>query len=373
MDRLGWKGLHVLVAGFCLSMTATSLMASENILQGKVAGIQGDKIKITYEGNYAPNVADPAEIGFKLGEDFIPVEGEWKIVEVSPEFALAKAEGSRVGTPAIDYLVIIHSKNPILRANLTKENILKTTDKISNAVPDGKTESPGGIAEVKTPVPEEPKTETVEEILASFTRTAVNKDFSAPGSYVSCESGKIRTGTESVEMTASGGEKNDFCVFKISSEPLDNFYAAVNITVNTASHYDFMAGIIYGAVIEGRIKPDSIIAVASQMSNKVSGGGLFKSRTSLLAWVGAYRRSNQGKGHKMIVEKFLPDIQSNPTPGILEFVKTAKKSRIYWNGQEMGSWEELLISGGDMFLAFTPVVKGKTSVSFRDIQLYRLH
>lgn len=356
-----------------LLFVITHMSAEEASIQGRVILVNGQRVKIEYEGEYIPNIGDTVEIGFKLGDDFIPVEGNWKIIETDKQFAWAQAEESDAGTPAVDYLAIIHPINLSAQPDSGAEKGIEIPDKISNAVPDGKTESPGGIAEVKTPVPEESKAETVEEILASFTRTAVNKDFSAPGSYVSCESGKIRTGAESVEMTASGGEKNDFCVFKISSEPLDNFYAAVNITVNTASHYDFMAGIIYGAVIEGRIKPDSIIAVASQMSNKVSGGGLFKSRTSLLAWVGAYRRSNQGKGHKMIVEKFLPDIQSNPTPGILEFVKTAKKSRIYWNGQEMGSWEEPLISGGDMFLAFTPVVKGKTSVSFRDIQLYRLH
>jgi len=89
--------------------------------------------------------------------------------------------------------------------------------------------------------------------------------------------------------------------------------------------------------------------------------------------VAANRRTGQGKGQKKITRKFLPDTPPDPTQGVFEFLKTGQKCRILWKGVEMGAWEEQVIEEGRLWLAFTPVTKGKATAVFEDIQIYRLH
>jgi hypothetical protein len=110
--------IMVFLAFVLLSFSTPNLWAVDTIIQGKVAGIQGGRVKIAYEGPYAPNVGDPIEIGFKIGDDFISVEGKWKIVEVGPEFVWAEAQRADGGEPAVDYLVVIHTMNPLQRSDL---------------------------------------------------------------------------------------------------------------------------------------------------------------------------------------------------------------------------------------------------------------
>ena len=97
---------------------AGPLLAAGITIKGKVAEVRGSKVKITYSGEYAPNVGERVQIGFEIGGEFIPVEGKWKIVEVESDFAWARAGGSGAGTPATDYLAVIRSSNPQKRASL---------------------------------------------------------------------------------------------------------------------------------------------------------------------------------------------------------------------------------------------------------------
>ncbi|MBN2437034.1 MAG: SEL1-like repeat protein [Deltaproteobacteria bacterium] len=111
----------VSLAGFFMFSMVVPLPAAEMTIQGKVVEVQGPKVKVEYAGEYAPNVGDPIEIGFKIGEDFIPVEGRWTIVEVGPKFVWASSEGPGAGTPAPDYLAVVHSKNPGTRSTLASK------------------------------------------------------------------------------------------------------------------------------------------------------------------------------------------------------------------------------------------------------------
>jgi hypothetical protein len=86
-------------------------------IKGKVVGVEGKKAKIAYQSEFAPQKGDDVQIGFKLGEDFLPVEGEWKIVKVSSDFAWAESESADAGTPEPEYLVIIQSENPVKNAD----------------------------------------------------------------------------------------------------------------------------------------------------------------------------------------------------------------------------------------------------------------
>jgi len=107
------------------------LMAQAITIKGKVVEVQGSRVKIQYGGDYAPNAGDPCEIGFELGGDFATVEGQWKIVEVGPDFAWAEAEGAGAGTPAPDYIVKITTPSPRKRSALR----VSPEKKIKKSVP----------------------------------------------------------------------------------------------------------------------------------------------------------------------------------------------------------------------------------------------
>ncbi|MFC1580142.1 SEL1-like repeat protein [Thermodesulfobacteriota bacterium] len=92
--------------------------ASALEIKGTVAGMEGKRVKIAYRSEFAPQKGDDVRIGFKLGEDFLAVEGEWKIVKVTRNFVWAESKSADAGTPEPDYLAIIHSENPVKRSDL---------------------------------------------------------------------------------------------------------------------------------------------------------------------------------------------------------------------------------------------------------------
>jgi len=134
MNKRKLNKILVLVAAFFLFSVTAPLLAAETTIKGKVVEVDTSRVKIEYEGQYAPNVGDMVEIGFKLGNDFIPVEGDWKIVNVSAQFAWAQAKGAGAGTPAPDYLAVIQSNNPkarlpfVSKEEKPKEEIKKPLD-----------------------------------------------------------------------------------------------------------------------------------------------------------------------------------------------------------------------------------------------------
>lgn len=91
--------------------------ASPITIKGKVVGIDSD-IKIEYEGKWAPELDDPVEIGFELGDDFIPFEGDWRIVLVEHKHVWARNKGAAGDKPTMGSLVNIQSKDPLIRAEL---------------------------------------------------------------------------------------------------------------------------------------------------------------------------------------------------------------------------------------------------------------
>ena len=106
---LSWLSL------FFLILLVSSASAME--IRGTVADMEGKRVKIAYQSEFAPQKGDDVQIGFKLGEDFLPVEGEWKIVKVTRDFAGAESESADAGTPEPEYLVIIQSENPVKKVD----------------------------------------------------------------------------------------------------------------------------------------------------------------------------------------------------------------------------------------------------------------
>ncbi len=91
-------------------------------IKGKVVGVEGKRAKIEYQSEFAPQKGDDMQIGFKLGEDFASVEGEWKIVKVTSDFAWAESESADAGAPEPEYLVIIQSEDPIKRSEIVSDD-----------------------------------------------------------------------------------------------------------------------------------------------------------------------------------------------------------------------------------------------------------
>jgi hypothetical protein len=163
-------------------------------------------------------------------------------------------------------------------------------------------------------------------------------------------------------------------MFRISDVALESFYATVKVSVNTASNNDFAAAIIYGDQSGDTRKTGYVRADIRQMSNRSCKGlfGLFDCRTNLLASVSVAGILTKGKSDTGMNEH-LPYSESNPTPGMLAFLKKGHQCRVFWNGKEMGSWEEHVISNGYLWIAFVPMKTGEASATFEDISIYRLH
>lgn len=129
MNRNRFIKIAVLLLGFFIFSGTTPWLA----IEGKVVAIQGDKVKIKYEGKYAPRVGDKVSIGFRLDNEFVPVEGDWKVVDVNAEFFWAGAKGSGAGKPGLDYSAGVSTRNPQKRADLGPKQ--KKKDKGGNCIP----------------------------------------------------------------------------------------------------------------------------------------------------------------------------------------------------------------------------------------------
>ncbi|MFC1580157.1 hypothetical protein ACFL4N_04530 [Thermodesulfobacteriota bacterium] len=121
--------IAILLLGFFIFSASTPWLG----IDGKVVEVQGGKVKIIFEGKYVPRIGDKVSIGFRLGNDFIPVEGNWKIIDINAEFAWASAKGSGAGKPGLDYEASVSTQNPQKRADLGPKQ--KKKDKGGNYIP----------------------------------------------------------------------------------------------------------------------------------------------------------------------------------------------------------------------------------------------
>jgi hypothetical protein len=97
-------------------------------IDGKVVEVQDKKVKIIFEGRFVPRIGDKVSIGFRLDNQFIPVEGNWKIVDINAEFAWASAKGAGAGKPGLDYEASVSTQNPQMRADLGRAQKKKGKD-----------------------------------------------------------------------------------------------------------------------------------------------------------------------------------------------------------------------------------------------------
>jgi len=304
---------------------------------------KGDVITVRIdEKDWPVEVGDAVKVSFSVDGELIHV-GKWRVSNIK-EGGIVEALPYEIhGKPSIGMDAIIHTQTG--RTKAKKEPKLHQKEK------------------EQASVDKEPRKKSLEEALASYSQTAVPINLSGLGRSLSCESGTIQIHPNKVEMTARGGLDSECCTLRLSDELFTNFYATVKVRVDTTSHKHFLAGILYGNKSEDVIKTDSIMGVTA-----------FK--YGLESWIHVYRRTTKGKPWNTILGKKISEhyqeTNPNPAPGILALVKTGRICRVFWNGEEMGTWEEPIISNDYLWIAFTPVVKGKTSATFEDIRIYRL-
>ncbi len=118
--------------------------AAETLIKGTVVEVKTD-IKIEYQGKWAPELGDPVEIGFKIGDDFAAVEGDWQIVLVEHQYVWAENKGTKGEKPAVGYIVNIQSKAPLDRSKLIPPK--PETDEKANAFA-GKWNTNFGVLEI---------------------------------------------------------------------------------------------------------------------------------------------------------------------------------------------------------------------------------
>ena len=331
--------------------------------KGSVIMIRGDVVTIRLDQKKrSASIGDRVELSFSVDGEVIPV-GTWRVSALKEDGTVEALPFEIKGQPNIgmDAILFAQEERPQTGQKLKPSE----KEKGSTVQPEiNKNERE------KTPVEKEPKPKSIEEILASYSKTAVPIAFPGAGESLPCDSGTIRIHKDKVEMSASGESKWEPCIFKVSDELFKNFFATFKLTVDTNSHHHFHAGIVYGTKPGGVHESDSIRGNILALSSKTS-TGLFKSSRFYLSHIKAKHPSKDGKGRGETIEKFLPG-DSNPTPGLLALMKTDQTCRIFWNGEEIGSWEEGVVSNGHLWLEFMAHGKGTIRAAFEDIHIYRL-
>ena len=68
------------------ALLAVAPGAAAVAIKGTVVETDGNRVKISYQGDLAPNPGDRIEIGYELDGDPLALEGHWQVVEVSDRF-----------------------------------------------------------------------------------------------------------------------------------------------------------------------------------------------------------------------------------------------------------------------------------------------
>ena len=217
---------------------------------------RGDMITIRMDEKKRPAAkGDIAQLSYSVDGEVIPV-GTWRVSTVK-EDGMVEAEPVEIeGKPNIGMDAVLFAREGRPEAAGKKE---PSPEEKGSTV----SQQPAQTGREEISVEKEAKPKSIEETLASYSKAAVPITFYGLGESVPCESGTARIHREKIEMTASGDKNKDYCTLRMSDTNLENFYATVKVSVNTASHNDFIIGIIYGDKSGDSIKTDSVSVTIS--------------------------------------------------------------------------------------------------------------
>lgn len=107
INRFFSHGFFILALVF---LTVSSVAAVE--LNGKISKVTGSVVTIALEGNLLPQIGDPVAINETIPDlGLLPLEGEWKVTNVTPSEIVAEPVGA-VSQPQAGQIVVIQSSEP---------------------------------------------------------------------------------------------------------------------------------------------------------------------------------------------------------------------------------------------------------------------
>ena len=241
--------------------------------KGSVIMIRGDVVTIRLDQKERPaSIGDRVELSYSVDGEVIPV-GTWRVSVLKEDGTLEAEPVEMKGKPNIGMDAVLFAKEerpqPVEKPKPSEKE--KGSATYQQPEPKGKE---------KTSAEKEPKPKSLDEILASYSKTAVPISLTGAGESLPCDSDTIRIHKDKVEMSASGESKWEHCIFKVSDELFKNFFATFKLTVDTNSHHHFHAGIVYGIKPGGVHESDSIRGNILALSSKTS-SGLFQVQTVL--------------------------------------------------------------------------------------------
>ena len=305
--------------------------------RGKVIMTRGEMVTIRMdEKDRRAGIGDAVQLSYSVDGEVIPV-GAWRVSAVKEDGTLEALPFEIKGKPNIGMDAVLSLSDQSGRPDALKKT--KPSAEAKGSIADQKMTQTGNEG---TSIKKEAQPKSLEETLASYSKTAVPISIAGSGKSLPCEIGTIRIHDGKIEMIASGqGKFTGYCMYRLSDVALESFYATVKVSVNTASNNDFSAAVIYGDQSGDTKKTGYVLADIRQMSNKSCSGlfGLFDCRTYFTALVSVSGIFTKGEGYS-VKNGVLPDSGSNPTPGILAFLKNGDQFRVFWNGEEMGGWKE---------------------------------
>ncbi len=130
--------IKVFCCAFLLLITLYVSSSAAVEIKGTVAAVEGQRAKIEYGSEYAPNVGDKVKIGYVDVDDedgdYIRIKGSWEIVDVGRDYAWAEDKSGNPGTPENGHLAKIQSENPQKRTNLVQKKEKYSGTKVIESV-----------------------------------------------------------------------------------------------------------------------------------------------------------------------------------------------------------------------------------------------
>jgi len=117
-SRCARQPWQVILAGLALTLSASAMAQTPprgpEELRGKVAGVAGDRVQIAFDQpQWLPRAGSVVTFGAEMAGMFVPLKGDFVIVQVGADTVFAMAAGkTEHGTPAAGMLAVVKTAYP---------------------------------------------------------------------------------------------------------------------------------------------------------------------------------------------------------------------------------------------------------------------
>jgi hypothetical protein len=330
--------------------TPTDFVPGDNAStpRGKVTMLRGDVVTIALDSGASSMVPEPGDelrLQYTVAGESLVV-GTWRVTGVGGDNTVEAEPVELIQPPSIGYQAVF-------------------LPKAEPATPVARTPPPSEEQPVDTPPA---STSEHAAVGAGRTETDVTLDFSGMQDKTPCGLGSVRLHDSGLEMRASKGDTEEYCLYAIATQDLEHFRVSANLEVDGK---DFMVGFAYGNLKDPTA--DTMMAYLATMNTKVGSG---RKRDEVWgAWLGSISVTRQGRSDTGFMKDpwFEEDDPSdNPTPGTLEFTKDGPDCSLSWNGEQFLAWREDEIQAGMVGIMFKPIDGRRNIAAFSAISVKRL-